>query len=149
MALLESLDRQHSPLLSPPPNDATRPILLPNRRHATSRHNPPPLSTTCHRRKPNQQRAELIGSLDYAARQRRIQSEQEMLRGQEDVTAALRRTRQAMAQSVEQQRGNLSVVGAGNAKLGGARDELRGQKEVFKKSHGLLGALKRQATMQW
>jgi hypothetical protein len=148
-----------------------------------------------------QQRAELIGSLDYSARQRRFQSEQELLQGHEDVTAALRRTRQMMRQNVEQQAGNLSVLGArvlraggggmagpvvlrrrsegrlsqaralstclrapapqplappaapppdsSNTKLAGTRDELHGQKQVFKQSHGLLGMLKRQATMQW
>jgi len=36
-----------------------------------------------------------------------------------------------------------------NTKLSGTRDELQGQKQVFKQSHGLLGTLKRQATMQW
>lgn len=35
-----------------------------------------------------------------------------MLRGAGGATAALRRSRQLMAQSVEQQRGNLSVLGA-------------------------------------
>jgi hypothetical protein len=38
---------------------------------------------------------------------------------------------------------------ASNTKLVGARDELQGQKQVFKQSHGLLGTIKRQATMQW
>jgi hypothetical protein len=35
-----------------------------------------------------------------------------MVAGAADVTAALRRTRQLLAQNVEQQAGNLSVVGA-------------------------------------
>lgn len=75
---------------------------------------------------PGQQRAELIGSLDYSARQRKFQSEQELLHGQEDVTAALRRTRQLMLQNVEQQHGNLSVLGGcGGGRLRGAWDEGR------------------------
>jgi hypothetical protein len=168
----------------------------------------PPLPAA--RPHPGQQRAELIGSLDYSARQRKFQSEQELLQGHEDVTAALRRTRQLMMQNVEQQHGNLSVLGAcacasaaawhlsapthvdthsalgkfrgctssvvaanglrpcvtpspltdapvarlgpadtTNVKLANTRDELQGQKQVFKQSHGLLGSLKRQATAQW
>jgi hypothetical protein len=38
---------------------------------------------------------------------------------------------------------------ASNRKIVGARDELRGQRGVLKQSHGLLGALKSQAFVDW
>ena len=38
---------------------------------------------------------------------------------------------------------------ASNHKIVGARDELRGQRDVLKQSHGLLGALKSQAFVDW
>lgn len=57
------------------------------------------------------QRQELIGSLDFSLRQQKIQTEQDLLYGTEDVTASLRRTRQLMMQNIEQTHGNLSVLG--------------------------------------
>ena len=38
---------------------------------------------------------------------------------------------------------------ASNRKIVGVRDELRGQRDVLKQSHGLLGALKSQAFVDW
>ncbi|KAF6260683.1 hypothetical protein COO60DRAFT_854544 [Scenedesmus sp. NREL 46B-D3] len=92
-----------------------------------------------------QQRKELIGSPDFSQRQRRMASEQDALLGSQDVTASLRRTKQLMAQNLEQTHGNISVIAAGNKRLGEAGDELVGQKQHFREAHGSLGALKRQA----
>ncbi|WIA13039.1 hypothetical protein OEZ85_006647 [Tetradesmus obliquus] len=92
-----------------------------------------------------QQRQELIGSPDFSQRQRRIASEQDALTGAQDVTASLRRTKQLMAQNLEQTHGNISVIAAGNRRLGEADDELVGQKQHFREAHGSLGTLKRQA----
>jgi hypothetical protein len=58
------------------------------------------------------QRQELIGSPDFSQRQRKIASEQDALLGAQDVTASLRRTKQLMAQNLEQTHGNISVIGA-------------------------------------
>jgi hypothetical protein len=71
------------------------------------------------------QRRDLLGSADYGLRQQRIQNEQDALFASEDVTATLRRTRQMMAQNIEQAAGNLSVLDSSTAKLMEARDELR------------------------
>jgi hypothetical protein len=57
------------------------------------------------------QRQELIGSPDFSQRQRKIASEQDALLGAQDVTASLRRTKQLMAQNLEQTHGNISVIG--------------------------------------
>eukprot|EP00775_Hariotina_reticulata_P011283 gene11283-11433_t len=78
-------------------------------------------------------------------RQQRIASEQDALVGAQDVTASLRRTKQLMMQNIEQTHGNISVLAAGNRRLGQAGDELLGQKAVYKESHSLLGALKTQS----
>eukprot|EP00878_Enallax_costatus_P018748 GHUV01019754.1.p2 GENE.GHUV01019754.1~~GHUV01019754.1.p2 ORF type:complete len:189 (+),score=47.25 GHUV01019754.1:233-799(+) len=58
-----------------------------------------------------QQRQELIGSVDFSQRQQQIASEQEAEHRAQDVTASLRRTRQLMAQNLEQTHGNISVIG--------------------------------------
>jgi hypothetical protein len=60
------------------------------------------------------QRQELIGSPDFSQRQRKIASEQDALLGAQDVTASLRRTKQLMAQNLEQTHGNISVIGEGD-----------------------------------
>jgi hypothetical protein len=58
------------------------------------------------------QRRELIGAVDYSQRQQKFAREQDVLAGQQDVTASLRRTRQLMMQNLEQTHGNVSVLGA-------------------------------------
>lgn len=71
------------------------------------------------------QRQDLLGAADFGLRQQRIQNEQDALFASEDVTATLRRTRQMMAQNLEQASGNLAVLDASSAKLLEARDEFR------------------------
>lgn len=53
-----------------------------------------------------------------------------------------------MAQNIEQAAGNLSVLDSSAQRLGGARDEFKGQRHVLKESHGLLGTLKKQSVIE-
>ncbi len=76
-----------------------------------------------------------------------MQQEEDALYASEDVTTVLRRTRQIMAQNVEQNLANLDVLHASNSKLVHTRDELQGQKAVFKQGKGLLSVLNRQNMM--
>jgi hypothetical protein len=73
---------------------------------------PSPLASCNNNQPTNPQRKELIGAVDFAQRQQRFASEQEVLTAGQDVTASLRRTQQLMRQNLEQTHGNISVIGA-------------------------------------
>jgi hypothetical protein len=64
------------------------------------------------------QRQRLLGDAAGQAQQRQILSEQQLAREAEDVTESLRRSRQLMAQNVEQTAGTLDILGGW---LAGAR----------------------------
>lgn len=57
-----------------------------------------------------EQRASLLGGADVSRLRAAFQGEQDMIAASEDVTASLRRTRQMMAQNIEQSEGKWAAA---------------------------------------
>eukprot|EP00798_Chlamydomonas_sp_ICE-L_P021440 gene21440-28406_t len=92
------------------------------------------------------QRQELLSGVTMEALHRQYRKESDLVAGTQDITDSLRRTRQVLAQQLENTAGNLDVLETTNETLSDARDELAGQKTLFKESHKQLKTLKQQSS---
>ncbi|GFH29344.1 uncharacterized protein HaLaN_27988, partial [Haematococcus lacustris] len=93
-----------------------------------------------------QQRKELLAGAALPTLLRKAATEQQVVQGAADITDSLRRTRQVLAQTLEQAAGNLAVVDSGNAVLADTAAELTGQQALFKEGNARLRQLKGQSS---
>ncbi|KAL6764841.1 hypothetical protein V8C86DRAFT_1212619 [Haematococcus lacustris] len=93
-----------------------------------------------------QQRKELLAGAALPTLLRKAATEQQVVQGAADITDSLRRTRQVLAQTLEQAAGNLAVVDSGNAVLADTAAELTGQQALFKEGNARFRQLKGQSS---
>ncbi|CAL8466813.1 g6349 [Coccomyxa elongata] len=94
-------------------------------------------------RKVMEERKALLGSANPLQRAQQLSTQADLANSATDTTASLQRTRQLMAEELDHTSATLAALEVSSATLKGAADEYGQQHGRIKKSHKLLGTMRR------